>query len=349
MTNATICIIWYMAGNYKGAAYTKSGMIRGGGAGGRSPGQNYFFEKSLDKMLHSCYNIVKKREKSVTQLHICHFLRKRDVMKRFFNGRFFVSVLAVLVVSALSAQAIYGSEYDGYGYDENEQEEYDDYEYGYGGDEAREFITTGNLNLRSGPAINYPRLTLLPAGTVIVVTEFNPEGFSAVTFGDMLGYVSTEFIEPLKPREAPEAAPPPVPAAINGNIEKLPWAQMREIMPTGTTLQIYDINTGLTYFVRNFSNGNHADVETLTRQDTDTMRATSGGRFSWDARPVLVTFNGRTFAAAIHTMPHAGYTISGNGMNGHVCLHFFGSAPHNGNRAWQAEMQAAVTRAFNSR
>jgi len=265
---------------------------------------------------------------------------------KFTCRRFFVSALVVLLMTVLSTQVIYAEEYDKYDTYDYEEEE-----------EVRKFITTVNLNLRSGPSTRYTRITLLPVGTIIIMDEFNPEGFSAVTFGELSGYVSSEFIEPVESPEDTEedeedsddSTPPPIPTELSGNIEKIPWSEMRQIMPTGTDLQIYDIRTGLTYFVRNFSNGSHADVETITQRDTDIMRQTSGGRFSWDVRPVLVTFNGRIFAAAIHTMPHAGYTIRGNGMNGHVCLHFYGSRPHNGNRAWQAEMQAGVMEAFNSR
>jgi len=260
-----------------------------------------------------------------------------------------------------------------------------------------EFVTTANLNLRSGPGTSYPRITLIPEGTVVFIVEYVPDNpdeyyaFSSVMFGEISGYVATRFIEPralatveerveeieqmpMMPLEPwveyahaqaaaatpvptqPEAPapppaatepPPPPPAARNGNVENISWSTMRHnVLTTGTTIQIFDIRSGLTYNVRAFSLGNHADVETVTVHDTEIMRQTSGG-FSWDARPVLATFNGRTFAAAIHTMPHAGSTIHDNGKNGHICLHFLGSTPHNGNRSWEAEMQAAIRIAFN--
>ena len=226
-----------------------------------------------------------------------------------------------------------------------------------------EFVTTANLNLRSGPSTSYERITLIPQGTVVFITEYVPDNpdeyyaFSAVMFGEISGYVASRFVtpRPLQPvmpetsvaAATPAEAPAPPVAIRNGNIEKISWSTMRHnILTTGTDIQIFDIRSGLTYNVRAFSLGNHADVETLTAQDTEIMRQTSGG-FSWEARPVLATFNGRTFAAAIHTMPHAGSTIHTNGKNGHICLHFYGSTPHNGNQSWRAEMQAAVRTAFN--
>ena len=252
--------------------------------------------------------------------------------------------------------------------------DYEDYE-GY-----LEFVTTANLNLRSGPGTSYERITLIPEGTVVFITQYVPDvygeyyAFSAVMFGEISGYVASRFITPrpltLEPVISMELEPwityantsqpvtnqsaesQPVvaqssPPVINGNIEMISWWDKRHnILTTGTIIQIYDIRSGLTYNVRAFSLGNHADVETLTVQDTEIMRQTSGG-FSWSARPVLATFNGRTFAAAIHTMPHAGSTINDNGKNGHICLHFLDSTPHNGNQSWRAEMQAAVRVAFN--
>ena len=295
----------------------------------------------------------------------------KDSKRVHMFKRIFAALLAITFLAGFS-QVAYAAEDEGY----------------------MEFVTTANLNLRSGPGTSFERITLIPEGTVVFIKEFVPDvygeyyTFSSVMFGELSGYVASRFITPrpltpveellaqapLMPLEPwvtfnppettsqpavsepaasqPEGAPPavvhqPAPPAINGNIERIAWDTMRHnILTTGTTIQIYDIRSGLTYNVRAFSLGNHADVETLTVQDTEIMRQTSGG-FSWEARPVLATFNGRTFAAAIHTMPHAGSTIADNGKNGHICLHFYGSTPHNGNQSWRAEMQAAVMQAFN--
>lgn len=217
--------------------------------------------------------------------------------------------------------------------------------------EPQEFITTANLNLRSGPCTSYERLTLLQSGTVITVTEFVADGFSTVIANGRHGFVYSEFIRPHTntPTTAPHAAPAaPRETVAHGNVELLHWREVREILPQNTHLQITDVRTGYTYFVRNWSNGNHADVDPLTYQDTQTLRATFGGRWSWDPRPVLVTANGRTFAAAINGMPHGGSMTAGNGVNGHFCLHFYGATTHNGNRRYEGQMQAAVMEAFNS-
>ena len=211
--------------------------------------------------------------------------------------------------------------------------------------ESSLYITTANLNLRSGPSTDHDRLTLISSGTVVTVTDFVSDGFSAVTFGNLSGYVSSEWITPHVPSSAPANLPAGV--QIHGNVELLPWREVRDIMPRNADLHVLDVRTGRTYTVRAWSLGNHADVDPLTATDSEVLRATYGGSWSWDPRPVIVTFNGRSFAAAINGMPHGGSQIAGNGVSGHFCLHFYGSTTHNGNRSYERTMQAAVMEAFN--
>jgi len=211
------------------------------------------------------------------------------------------------------------------------------------------FVTTANLNLRSGPSTDYPRLALLPHGTQVTVNFFDPDGWSTVHANGLAGFVYSYFITPHVPGAAP-AAPASSSAGtqIHGDVELMHWRYLRNnILPRNTRIHVLDVRTGLTYYVINWSNGNHADVDPATATDTETLRATYGGRWSWDPRPVIVTFNGRSFAAAINGMPHGGSMTAGNGVNGHFCLHFYGSTTHNGNRSYERTMQAAVMEAFN--
>jgi len=115
------------------------------------------------------------------------------------------------------------------------------------------------------------------------------------------------------------------------SVELSHWREIREILPLFTPIRIIDIGTGIVYYVSSLSNGNHADVETLTLHDTALLMQSFDWIETWTSRPVWVQFGGRTFAAAIHSVPHDISTIQDNGMNGHVCLHFFGSTTHAGN------------------
>ena len=207
------------------------------------------------------------------------------------------------------------------------------------------FVTTANLNLRTGPGADFERIVLLNAGTTLEVTFFDPYGFSAVNANGLSGFVSSEFIKPL---ETNPSFTNIAPAAVNGNVELLSWAEFRNVVPQNAILHITDVRSSRTYNVKVWSMGKHADVDPVTTNDTETLRATYGGKWSWDPRPVLVSYNGRTFAGAINGMPHGGSNTAGNGVNGHFCLHFPGSSTHNGNRSYEAHLQSAVMEAFNS-
>ena len=131
-------------------------------------------------------------------------------------------------------------------------------------------------------------------------------------------------------------------------VELLRWSYVRHnVIRNGEPLLITDVRSGITYWVAAFSQGNHADVEPITREDTELMRQ-AFGRWTWDPRPVWVTIDGRTIAASINGMPHAGSTNSNNGMNGHICLHFYGSTTHSGARSHERDHQRAVQEALRA-
>ena len=208
--------------------------------------------------------------------------------------------------------------------------------------EDKEFITTARVNLRVGPSTDFDIITTMPFGEVIYVSEFNEGGWSRVSHRYMHGYVKSEFIAT---RDAYEASLPTISSGI-GNVELLHWNEVRDIFTVGVPAQVYDIRTGITYYVKSFSNGRHADVDPITTNDTALLRQTFGGTWSWDVRPVLVTINGRTIAASINGMPHGGSAIENNGMNGHICIHFLGSSTHNGNAAFSRLHQDVLMEAY---
>ena len=221
---------------------------------------------------------------------------------------------------------------------------------------AAQIATTAGLHFRSGPSTSHTSMGVLPNGTVLSVIEYNPDGFSLVVHNNQTGYVFTQYTRRLDNNPLPVVntrTNMPAPAAItsmtressmNSRVELLHWNDIRRILTSGTFIEIYDVRTGLVYTIRAFSVGGHADVEPISQFDTDVVWTAAGGRWSWDARPVIATINGRSFAAAIHSMPHANSTILDNGMDGHLCLHFLGVVTSN--LQWTASMQEAVHEAY---
>ena len=196
------------------------------------------------------------------------------------------------------------------------------------------FITTARLNLRPSPSTAGERIALLPAGQRVYVTDFRDGEWFAVEHNGTRGYMFGRYLREL------------LPPGQAGTVELLHWDVARYIMTVGTPATIIDVRTGLTFQLASFSNGRHADVETLTAEDTATMLQAFGGRWTWQPRPVIVVVNGRTIAASLSGMPHAQQTRTDNNLNGHVCLHFLGSRTHNGNRSHENDHQNAVHEAF---
>ncbi len=137
---------------------------------------------------------------------------------------------------------------------------------------------------------------------------------------------------------------------------KLPWFNNAEdVLAKGTTANVYDIESGLSFKIKRTYGHNHADCETLTSKDTATMKKIYGGEWSWARRAVIVTVGDTKIAASMAGMPHAGSdkysankyvssrsggygrgqnldAVKGNGMSGVFDLHFYKSKTHNSNK-----------------
>ncbi|MDR3091617.1 MAG: SH3 domain-containing protein [Clostridiales bacterium] len=198
-------------------------------------------------------------------------------------------------------------------------------------------ITGDNVHFRAGPSTSAGIISTLRVGTQVSSSEDN-DGWSLVSYNGQNGYIIDDYLRP--------AGQGPVVSA--SGVELTPWSEAKGVFTVGKDALIVDVRTGAQYYVRSFSNGNHADVEPVTEQDTQIMLSTYGGRWEWDPRPVWVTINGRTMAASINGMPHGGGVNHHNGMNGQVCIHFKGSKTHNGNVSFEHEHQAAVDEAFRA-
>ncbi|RJX40172.1 hypothetical protein D3P09_12485 [Paenibacillus pinisoli] len=110
--------------------------------------------------------------------------------------------------------------------------------------------------------------------------------------------------------------------------ELLPWQEAKSVIPRKANLTVVDLETGLRFNAQRRAGSSHADVQPLTKVDSETMKEIYGGKWSWHRRAILVIANGRTLAASMHGMPHGGDGIPDNGFRGHFCIHFQGSATH---------------------
>ena len=140
-----------------------------------------------------------------------------------------------------------------------------------------------------------------------------------------------------------------------------------QLFAIGKEASIYDIDTGKTFNVKRTFGANHADCETLTKEDSEIMKEVVGGYWNWNRRAIILTVDGVKIPASMIGMPHAGLdskpalayvsgrsggfgtgtnldSIKGNGIDGHFCVHLLGSRTHASNRV-EPQHQAMVKKA----
>ncbi|MGE7763322.1 hypothetical protein [Peribacillus sp. NPDC097895] len=116
-------------------------------------------------------------------------------------------------------------------------------------------------------------------------------------------------------------------APISFKIEMLPWEIVNNIIPNKTNFTIIDIETGLSFKVQRRAGSHHADVQPLTKEDTQIMKKIYNNKWSWNRRAIIVLINNQMIAASMHGMPHGAGALQ-NGFSGHFCVHFSGSITH---------------------
>ncbi|WP_347939543.1 hypothetical protein AAEY33_14135 [Peribacillus simplex] len=114
---------------------------------------------------------------------------------------------------------------------------------------------------------------------------------------------------------------------ISFKIEMLPWEIVNNIIPNKTNFTIIDIETGLSFKVQRRAGSHHADVQPLTKEDTQIMKKVYNNKWSWNRRAIIVLINNQMIAASMHGMPHGAGALQ-NGFSGHFCVHFSGSITH---------------------
>jgi len=287
-------------------------------------------------------------------------------MKEFFVGAALLSCLALVPIGSTSHQVsasiladtsgnemyvAYNEEYGEYVGEHprtpatNQDVEYET-EDEYEDDSPLIYRTRVRLNLRRGPGTGYNLVKTTNPGQLVHVTDTRDGEWFAVEVNGQTGFMYAYFLE-----KAPEATTEDLDVTttlVNGTVERLAWSEARNVLTRGQAFTVVDVRTGITWQMASFSHGNHADSEPVTAADTAAMLRAWGGRWCWTPRPIHIHVNGRILAASVNGMPHAGSTIHNNNMRGHVCIHFYGSRTHNGNRSHERDHQNAVNEAFNA-
>ncbi|MDD3336699.1 MAG: peptidoglycan-binding protein [Eubacteriales bacterium] len=107
-------------------------------------------------------------------------------------------------------------------------------------------------------------------------------------------------------------------------VKLLHWYNdVKPSLSTGNKLIVFDPATNLQWTLRVYARGRHCDSEPLTLTDTQIMYKAFGNTNTWTPKPVYVQLpSGVWTLASTHNVPHLSGSITDNGFDGHLCVHF---------------------------
>ena len=182
-----------------------------------------------------------------------------------------------------------------------------------------------------------------------------------LTVKNITGWIRGDLLRILS---AEEAAAYTATAASAGGAslytpELADWntSDIQQIFYKGCVATVTDVKTGISFQVKRWSGGSHADVEPLTAADTAAMCKIYGvstaqeiaDKDLYQRRSILVTVGGHTYAASMYGEPHndEGNTIKDNNFPGQFCIHFTNSKTHGSDKV-DADHQQAITYAYTN-
>ncbi len=135
---------------------------------------------------------------------------------------------------------------------------------------------------------------------------------------------------------------------LKGTVVLLDWFKGgSDWLEKGAHFTVTDVRTQKSFRVRRFGGWYHADCEPITAADTAIMKSCAGGKWSWDRRPIWVTYKGKTVAASMHCMPHMVDPTASNNFDGHFCIHLYNSLVHENSKECPRH-QACVSEAYRA-
>lgn len=103
---------------------------------------------------------------------------------------------------------------------------------------------------------------------------------------------------------------------------KVQWHVVNKAWKINEIKTVTDLETGTSFNMKRTGGIHHIDAEPVTKNDAEALKKIFSGEWSWSRRPILMSVSYITTAASICGMPHGDYSVIGNGINGHFCLHF---------------------------
>ncbi|WP_139230761.1 hypothetical protein [Paenibacillus catalpae] len=108
----------------------------------------------------------------------------------------------------------------------------------------------------------------------------------------------------------------------------LDWQEAEKLFSRKAVFVIKDMESGLSFRVQRRAGHDHADVQPVTKADTEIMKQIYNKGWTWDRKAIIAEKDGKQIAASMNGMPHGGDGIPENGFSGHFCVHFLNSSTH---------------------
>lgn len=107
-------------------------------------------------------------------------------------------------------------------------------------------------------------------------------------------------------------------------VQLLHWFDtVKPSVKEGQTCLVFDPASKRSWTLTFTSLDRHADLEPLTLRDTRIMNAAFGNKATWTPKPVYVKLpDGRWTLAVTNNTPQSSGSITGNGFDGYLCVHF---------------------------
>ena len=216
--------------------------------------------------------------------------------------------------------------------------------------------------LRSAGSAKASEVTVLKSKSTLVTLQGKTnksDGYTwySVKVDGKSGWIRGDMLKFLSSSEAASYQKSSTTTAAKGKTLYTPeladWntSDIKHIFYKGCVATLTDVKTGISFKIKRWSGGLHADVEPLTASDTAKMCKVYGVKKAQDIsdqnlyqrRAVLITVSGHTYAASMYGVPHnypEGDTIANNAFSGQFCVHFVNSKIHKSKKVDSAHQKA---------
>ena len=209
-----------------------------------------------------------------------------------------------------------------------------------------------NVYLYSSPSTSSSVIAALPMGTGVMVIGVSGD-FCKVsdTTGSIVGYIPSAYLSHTRPSVdesgSQNGSSGSSIAALKASVEMVDWYDAVDVLQRGSYYTLLNIRNGETIRVKYTTGSSHMDIEPATAADTEKLRQCLGGEWTYVRTPVILIAEGKCIAASLYGEPHGSTdTVSGNNMDGVVCLHLTNSRTHGSDRV-DEDHQAAIREAYN--